>query len=238
MELTIIAPMYNEESNVENTFRAIKEVFDKIGIDWELIFVNDGSTDDTFKRAKELEKKEPRLRVLGYPVNAGAGRALREGFKAAAGRYVISVDFDLSYSPDQILKIYQKLCSDPSIDAVLGSCYMPGGRVEGVDPYRLSVSWLGNMVLSIVFGGRVCTITCVFRGYKKEVIRGLNLHLDKKDIHLEILAGLLGQRRKIVEIPAVLRLRKKGKSKFKLWKTSRSHLRFIFSYLSGKYKNI
>ncbi len=237
MELTIIAPMYNEESNVESTFYSIKEVFDKSGIDWELLFVNDGSIDNTLNRAKELEKKEPRLKVLGYPVNAGAGRALREGFKAASGRYVISVDFDLSYSPDQILKLYQKLASDPYIDAVLGSCYMPGGRVEGVDPYRLFVSWLGNMVLSAVFGGRARTITCVFRGYKREVIQGLKLQLDKKDIHLEILAGLIGQKRKISEIPATLRLRSKGKSKFKLWKTSRSHLKFIFSYLSGKYKN-
>lgn len=237
MELSIIAPMYNEASSVETTFYKISKVFDKTGIDWELIYVNDGSTDDTFERAQEMEKREARLKVIGYSENTGAGKALREGFKNACGRYIITVDFDLSYSADQILKVYQKLTSDSMIDVVLGSCYMKGGRVEGVDPCRLFISYLGNLVLSMVFQGRVRTITCIFRGYKKEVIQTLNLHLDKKDIHLEILAKLLSQGRRIIEIPAVLRPRDKGKSKFKFWRTSRSHLRFILFYFLGRYRS-
>lgn len=234
MELSIIAPMYNEESNVSTSFNEIKKVLDKTNIDWEVIFVDDGSTDETLKQALRLEKQESRLIVAGYAQNAGLGKALREGFKIARGQYVITVDFDLSYSAEQILNIYRKLSADPTIEVVLGSCYMKGGRVEGVDPYRLFVSWLGNMVLSIVFRGHVHTITCIFRGYKKEVIQSLKLHLDRKDIHLEILAELLDQRRKIVEIPAVLRVRKKGISKFKFWRTCKSHFRFIFFYLLGK----
>ena len=237
MELSIIAPMYNEEDNVESTFYKIKEVLGQKNSDWEVIFVDDGSTDATLQRAQALEKREPHLRVIGYAQNTGAGRALRTGFKNARGRYIITVDFDLSYSAEQILNLYQKLKQEPGIDAVLGSCYMQGGRVEGVDPWRLFVSWLGNVVLRAVFRCRVHTITCIFRGYKKEVIQGLDLHLEKKDIHLEILARILSQRRKIAEVPAVLRIRGKGKSKFKFWKTCRSHLRFIFLYLFGKYKS-
>lgn len=234
MQLSIIAPMYNEESSVETTFYEIKKYFDKTNIDWEFICVDDGSADGTLKRAVELGRKEPRLIVKSYTQNAGIGKALREGFKVARGRYIITIDFDLTYSVGQILGIYKKLTECPQIDAVFGSCYMKGGRVEGVDPYRLFVSWLGNVVLSTVFQGHVCTITCIFRGYKKEVIQDLELYSDKKDIHLEILAKLLSRHRKIIEIPAVLTVRDRGKSKFKFWRTSKSHLRFIFFYLLWK----
>lgn len=236
--MSIIAPMHNEESNVENTFYEIKKVLNKTDIDWELIFVDDGSTDETLKRAVELEKLEPRLIVRGYAQNAGLGKALREGFKIARGEYIITIDFDLSYSAEQILNIYKRLTQDEMIDVVLGSCYMRGGRVEGVDPWRLFVSWLGNIVLSIVFQGHIRTITCIFRGYKREVIQGLGLRLDKKDIHLEILSKLLKHRRKIVEIPSVLTVRSKGKSKFEFLRTCKSHLRFIFFYLLRKYNII
>lgn len=238
MDLSIVAPMYNEEDNVLSTFSRLKNVLEPEGINWEIIFVNDGSTDKTFVNALELAKKEPRLKVIGYEKNTGAGKALREGFKAAQGEYIISVDFDLSYSAEQVLNLYKTLSSRPDLDALFGSCYKKGGRVEGVDSWRLFVSWLGNVVLSIVFGGRVHTVTCVFRGYKKNIIKSLILSLDTKDIHLEILAQLISRKKKIAEIPAVLRVRKKGKSKFRFWKTSKNHLRFIFLYFLGGYRTI
>lgn len=237
-QLSIVSPMYNEENSVEATFYKIKDNLDKTGIDWEFICVDDGSTDATLKRSLELEKKEQRLVVKGYAQNAGPGKALREGFKAARGEYIITIDFDLTYSVEQVLGMYRKLTQEPDIDAVFGSCYMKGGRVEEVDPFRLFVSWLGNVVLSVVFSGCVRTITCIFRGYKKEVIQSLELCSDKKDIHLEILARLLARKRKIAEIPAVLTARGKGKSKFKFGRTCRSHLKFIFFYLLWNFRII
>ena len=106
---------------------------------------------------------------------------------------------------------------------------MPGGATEGVDPFRLLVSRTGNRVLSTALGGRVRTITCVLRGYRRHVLRTLDLESSGKEIHLEILAKALAQGYEVREIPATLRARKKGRSKFRLGGTAWNHLLFAFA---------
>ncbi len=105
-DLTIIAPMYNEEENVPLTVSKIEETMASFSGSWEFILVNDGSTDRSFECARELAASRPNVRVIGYDENAGRGKALRTGFDAARGRIVATVDFDLSYSPDHILRMY------------------------------------------------------------------------------------------------------------------------------------
>ena len=228
LELSIVAPMYNERDNIVGTLEEIKKAMHGAKFEWELIFVDDGSTDGSFKKAKKLEIQESYLKVIGYRTNMGRGRALREGFKHARGNYIITVDFDLSYSADQILNIYNKFKEDESVDAVLGSCYMEGGDVKGIGLVRHLISRLGNRVLGIVFPGNFHTTTCIFRGYKREIIQNIELESNRKDIHLEILSKLLALNSKIIEIPAKLTCRKKGKSKFKLRESVANHLAFTF----------
>ena len=224
-DLTIIAPMFNEEANVASTVERIKEAMKGFAGTWEFVMVNDGSTDNTEAVARALAAKEPNVRVTGYPQNAGRGRALRWGFAEARGRIVASVDFDLSYSPDHILRMYDYLAANPGVDVVLASAYMPGGRAKGVPAGRLVASYLGNVVLRFALGG-IHTTTCVVRAYRREVLEALDLESDGKEIHLEILSKALALGFRIDEIPATLTGRKKGKSKFKLKRTSLSHLLF------------
>jgi len=225
-DLTIIAPMYNEEANVASTISRIKEAMSAFRESWEFIMVNDGSTDGTFETAKRLVAAEPNMRVIGYSRNAGRGRALRTGFAAARGRIVATVDFDLSYSPDHILRMYAYLQENPDVDIVLASAYMPGGSVAGVPAGRLFASRLGNVILRYALGGKFHTATCVVRAYRHEALDALDLESDGKDIHLEILSKALSLGFRIAEIPATLVGRKKGRSKFRLRKTSVSHLLF------------
>ncbi|MEM9400155.1 MAG: glycosyltransferase family 2 protein, partial [Verrucomicrobiota bacterium] len=148
MKLSLIAPMYNEEANVERTYRLVTEELDRAGyLDRELIFVNDGSTDSTWEKAKALAKKKDDLIVLGYSHNQGRGKALRTGFDTASGDFVLSFDFDLSYSPDHLTRMLDYLKQHPEIDVVLTSCYLPGGKTEGVPRVRLWSSKLGNYLL-------------------------------------------------------------------------------------------
>jgi glycosyltransferase involved in cell wall biosynthesis len=224
-DLTIVAPMFNEEANVASTIDRIKEAMKRFRGTWEFVMVNDGSTDNTEPVARSLTAKEPNVRVTGYPQNAGRGRALRWGFAEARGRIVASVDFDLSYSPDHILRMYDYLAANPGVDIVLASAYMPGGKAKGVPAGRLVASYLGNVVLRFALGG-IHTSTCVVRAYRREVLEALDLESDGKEIHLEILSKALALGFRIAEIPATLTGRKKGKSKFRLKKTSLSHLLF------------
>ena len=226
IELTIIAPMYNEVSNIETTIIAIQKTMLEFPYTWEFILVNDGSIDNSLDVASDWEAKLKWVRVFSYPVNQGRGKALRTGFEAAKGKYVVSIDFDLSYSPDHILTIYDALKADQSIDIVLGSAYMKGGKVFGGRPLHIFLSKLGNKILQIAFSGRFRTITCVLRGYRREALQGLVLESNRKEIHLEILSKAVALGYNIKEVPATLRSRKKGVSKTKLGMTSVSHLLF------------
>ena len=225
--LTILAPMYNEAENVEKTLMALNKTMLGFAESWEILFVNDGSRDGTLEIARGFEKTITNLRVISYPENCGRGKALRTGFENARGKYVISIDFDLSYSPDHILRIYQELVDPEQMaDVVLGSAYMVGGKTSGVSPLRLLVSKGGNLILRFAFPRKFNTTTCILRGYRKEVLDSLDLSSDGKEIHLEILSKVCALGFNIKEIPATLTSRKEGPSKFRFRQTAFTHVIF------------
>lgn len=226
-ELTVLLPMYNEAENVENTISSIRETMLDFGKPWELLFVNDGSTDNSLDIARKWEEKIDNLHVISYPVNCGRGKALRTGFENACGKYVITIDFDLSYSPDHILRIYEELTDpDQMNDVVLGSVYMKGGKAIGVSPKRLLISKIGNKILQYAFPTKFKTTTCILRGYRKEVLKALDLESNRKEIHLEIISKVCALGFRVKEIPAILTNRKEGKSKFKFRRTAFTHILF------------
>ena len=228
MKVSLIAPMYNEEANVEQTYQMITEELDQAGyLDRELIFVNDGSTDNTWEKAKTLAKKQSDLTILGYAPNQGRGKALRTGFDHASGDFILTLDFDLSYSPDHLTRMLVYLKEHPEVDVILTSCYMPGGKTEGVPRFRLWSSKLGNYLLRYAFSPRVYTSTCVVRGYRKQVIKDLVLESNRKEIHLEVISKALAYGYRIAEIPGTLRKRMAGSSTFTWRTTSLSHILFL-----------
>ena len=229
MKISIVAPMFNESANMENTLAAIKtEMAKHPDWDYEMIFVNDGSTDDTWTKGKDLEKKEEQLTVIGYQTHQGRGMALRIGFSEASGNVIATIDFDLSYNPSHITKMVETLRDNPSVDVVLASAFMPGGQTINVPPFRLWISRMANFLCQYAFKQKIYTSTCVVRAYRKKVLDNLTLESTDKVIHLEIISKALDTSYKIKEIPAILSVRKTGKAKFKLVASSISHLKFLF----------
>ena len=226
IDLSIIVPCYNESENVVNTVEKIVTALADRPETWELIMVNDGSTDDTFEVMQRVAKEDSRVVPAGYPKNGGRGKALRTGFREARGEIICSTDADLSYKADYILDLLDALAEDPDIDFVLGSPYMPGGGTENVPKNRLFISRMGNRVLQFTVNRDIYTFTCVFRAYRREVIDAIVLESDGKEIHLEILSRALGAGYRVKEVPAVLTARQRGKSKFRFGGTAVSHLLF------------
>lgn len=226
MKYSVIVPCFNEEDNIVTTITRIAEHLETLDGTWEILVVNDGSTDNTRSVAEEYAARNQRVRVLGYEVNTGRGKALRTGFAGARGDFVCSTDADLSYDPLYIPQLFNALTGDPAADMMLASPYMEGGGTEGVPWKRLLISKLGNRIISFAMGGKIKTITCVFRAYRREVLDSLDLEADGKEIHLEILSKALAIGFKAKEFPAVLKSRVKGKSKFKFKGTAISHLLF------------
>jgi len=226
MDLSIVIPMFNEAENVRATVARVEEALSAFEGEYEIVAVNDGSTDTTLDILREMALQNQTLRVVSYSRNVGRGKALRTGFREARGDLVVSIDADLSYDPKYILDLLRVLENEKDIDLVLASPYMPGGGVQDVPTFRLLVSKLGNKILRLAMPNRIYTSTGIFRAYRRKVLDSLELESDGKEIHLEILSKAIALGFRVKEVPAILTGRKKGRSKFKFRKTAITHLAF------------
>ena len=228
MDLSVVIPMYNEAENAESTLKRVEDALASFQGNYEIVTVDDGSVDNTCQVLNRLALENGRIRVVSYEKNRGRGMALRRGFKASKGEIIVSIDADLSYDPRYIPGVFETLRAEKDIDVVLASPYMPGGGVQGVPFLRLWISRLGNRVLRFAMPNRIYTSTGIFRGYRRKVLDSLELESEGKEIHLEILSKVIALGYRVKEVPAILKGRKKGKSKFKFKKTAVSHLVFSF----------
>ena len=242
--LSVIIPAYNESTiivqNVDELAAWLRE-HDQ-GLSFEIVVVDDGSTDGMGDLLEEACRERDWLLVAQHPVNLGRGRGVRTGFEASSGDYLICLDADLSYSPEHIPRLLEPLMAGRA-DVTLASVYHPEGELINVPAQRVFLSRVGNKILSLGFGGKFSTVTCIVRGYTRKVADNLELVSDGKELHLEVIqkAQLLGYR--VEEVPAVLRWRdrKRGqKAKtgllpeiaiFKMRKTVLSHL--VFNYITN-----
>jgi glycosyltransferase involved in cell wall biosynthesis len=227
MKLSIIIPVYNEESSIEATIDELESYMKGYSecSCWEVILVNDGSTDSTLKVINSIKQKKPWLKIVDLGANFGRGKALRRGLAKATGDIIVSLDADLSYAPYHIKRMVEKLVSK-NADLVLASAYGRGGTVKNVPFIRLWISRMGNMILSFMYGENITVLTCIARAYKKTFIDRLDLHSNDKDLHLEILykAKILGAI--ILEVPGDLKWRKKKTATLKKYVRRRSTLKF------------
>jgi len=226
MDLSIVIPMFNEAENVESTLNRIEQALASFQGTYEIIAVDDGSLDNTLEILKRIESQNEKIKVVSYSKNIGRGMAMRKGFQESKGDMVVSIDADLSYDPGYILDLVNTLRNEQDIDLALASPYMPGGGVQDVPLFRLWISKFGNKILRLAMPNKIYTSTGIFRAYRKRVLDSLELESDGKEIHLEILSKAMALGYRVKEVPAILRGRRKGRSKFKFKKTAISHLVF------------
>ena len=232
-EISIVCPMYNEEAIIGDSIRKKLPVLDQLPVKWELILVNDGSTDRTLEITQEAIRGHDRVRVVSYNRNRGRGYALRTGFKSSHGKYVITTESDMTWGADIIQRLYEEL-QNSCAEVVIASPYAKGGTLENVPLKRAFLSRLGNQILRRTVPRDITMLSGMTRGYVGDFIRALPLEQDRKEIHLEIIskACMLGCH--FSEIGATLRWKKptgdqpKRKSKFRASKLIISHLLFGF----------
>lgn len=228
LAVSVVVPMHNEAANLPSTLVEIARELKRLNRSFEVLAVNDGSTDDTASRLRALAQIAPWLRIVDYQPNRGRGYAIRQGIGEADGEVICTIDADLSYTPDHLVKMVELFDHYPKLDCVVGSPYTSGGSTENVPRSRLWISRLGNRVISRAIGGNIKTTTGVLRAYRADCIKSLELFADGKELHLEIISKLLAAGYHILEMPAVLRGRKRGKSKFNFRAIASSHLLFSF----------
>jgi glycosyltransferase involved in cell wall biosynthesis len=208
--VSIVAPAFNEADILETNVERICSYMDTLADRWrwELILVDDGSTDATAELAAAAARTRAAIAVERHPVNLGLGQALRTGFRRAAGAYVVVVDLDLTYAPEHIGQMLDRL-HERRADVVLASPYMAGGRTSRVPWTRRFLSRWGNRFLAMtargaVAGGNISTLTGMVRAYDARFLRLLNLKSTGMEINTEIIYKGTVLNARIEEVPAHL----------------------------------
>lgn len=205
--ISVVCPFYNEEAILAKALPHLLGSLDTLDEPFEVIVVDDGSTDGGRAIAEAVAAEDPRLRVAGYDRNRGRGYAIRAGIAAATGEVVVTTEIDLSWGDDIVHRLVAAWREDPKTDIVIASPHLPGGGYRNVPQVRVWLSSLGNRIIRAGLAWGITMNTGMTRLYRRERFLTLPLDQDEKEQHLEILEKALAFGWRIREIPALLEWR-------------------------------
>ena len=218
MVFSVVVPLYNEEESLEELHRRLTLVMQPLSENFEIIFVDDGSTDNSFAVLKTLHEKDSRVKVIQFRKNFGKASALSAGFKKAQGEIIITLDADLQDLPEEIPNLLKKIET--------GCDLVSGWKVKRKDPVvRKVASRLFNYVTSFYTGVNLHDFNCGLKCYRREVIEELDLY---GELHRYIPAIANWKGFNVGEVKVGHHPRMHGKSKF----GSERYLRGLFDLLT------
>ena len=206
-DLSIIISLYNEEESLPELVTWITDVMQKEGYSYELIMVDDGSQDGSWKIIRELSQANPNIKGISFRRNYGKSAALYEGFKAASGRVVVTMDADLQDSPEEIPQMYDMVVNQ-GFDIVSGwKQHRQDNKLTKNLPSKLY-----NATARWITGIKLHDMNCGLKAYRNEVVKNIEVY-GEMHRYIPYLAKNAGFSR-ITEKPVHHQKRKYGKSKF------------------------
>ena len=208
-DLSIVISLFNEEESLPELISWIEKVMDAEGYSYEVIMVDDGSRDESWKLIKEFSQKNPSIRGISFRRNYGKSAALFHGFKAAEGRVVITMDADLQDSPDEIPELYRMIVEE-------GYDIVSGWKKQRFDNKLTKnlPSKLYNWTARKITGIKLHDMNCGLKAYRNEVVKNIEVY-GEMHRYIPYLAKNAGFE-KITEKPVQHQKRKYGVSKFGL----------------------
>ncbi len=203
--VSLVVSAYNEAPIVEKNLATLCQYMGSLDDEyrWEMIFINDGSTDKTGELAEAFARTKNNIHVLHHMMNLGLGQALKLAFDQSRGDYIVTFDIDLSYSPDHIRTLLTRI-RQTRAQIVVASPYMKGGKISHVPWLRRILSVWANRFLSSAAKGDLSTLTGMVRVYDGRFLRGLNLRSTGMEVNTEIIYKAMMLRAGIDEIPGHL----------------------------------
>jgi glycosyltransferase involved in cell wall biosynthesis len=211
-EVSIVIPLHNEATTLDELYERVRSTMEKMEHSWELVLVNDGSTDDTPRILDALYKVDPHITVVHLRRNYGQTPALMAGFHHARGELIVSLDGDLQHAPEEIPEFIEKIQE--------GYDMVSGWRTARSDAFltRTVPSRIANWLIAKVSGVNVHDFGTTFKAYKREILADLHLY---GDLHRFVPALIALNGARIVEIPIKDMGRNQGKSHYGLGRTFR-----------------
>ncbi len=226
MDLSLVIPIYNEEENIPLLYAEIKEVLDGTSHQYEMIFIDDGSSDTSVQVLEQLSQKDERVLVVALRRNFGQTAAMSAGFDHASGDIIITMDGDLQNDPHDIPDMVAKL--NDGYDVVTG------WRYDRQDPFisRKLPSMMANKLISWITGVGLHDYGCTLKAFRREVTENIRLY---GEMHRFIPAIASGMGISFTEVKVNHRARRFGTSKYGISRTIRVVLdlmtvKFILSY--------
>jgi dolichol-phosphate mannosyltransferase len=234
MKISIVIPAHNEENNLPKIIPALQKELDKYI--YEIIVVNDGSTDRTREVGEELAKKFPKLRIVNKGAPCGVGRALKKGYSSLGkgSDWVLSMDCDFLENIKEIKRLIKK--AEEGYDGVIGSRYIENGRLVNYPLLKKISNRTYHLLVRGVLGIKQKDLTNNFKLYKREIFETIKWQSNDFAINAEtgVLPVLKGYR--IAEVPVSWVQRYFDKSDFKVFRLAPSYLKVAGNALRMKLK--
>ncbi|MEW6745987.1 MAG: glycosyltransferase [Planctomycetota bacterium] len=218
--ITIVVPLLNEAENIPELCSRLCAVLEQSGEPWEIIAIDDGSTDETLALLRVQQEERPQLRVISFARNFGQHAAVMAGFEAARGRWIITIDGDLQNPPEEIPKLLQALRNGHDLVNTVRV-----GRQDTL--FRKAASGLINRIARRISGIQLRDFGCMLRGYDWSVVEPM---LCRREFHTFIPALAMLHARKPIELPVAHSPRLHGSSTYSLWRLFRLQLDLVTSF--------
>lgn len=203
-KVSLVIPLLNEEESLMPLYNEIKKIVDKLKINYEIVFIDDGSTDSSLQKLRELNRKDRNARYISFRKNYGKSAALNVGFKKASGDAIITMDADLQDDPAEIENLLEKL--DNGWDMV------SGWKKVRFDPFvKKHSSKFFNYTTRVLTKIKIHDFNCGLKAYKRDVIKNINVY-GELHRYIPVLANNKGFT--VTEIPVKHHPRRYGKTKF------------------------
>ncbi|MCL1833131.1 MAG: glycosyltransferase family 2 protein [Leptospirales bacterium] len=224
--LSVMLPVYNEEKSIEPQYKAVLNAVKKLNKTYEIIFVDDGSTDQSPELLKSIAKRDKNVKVVLFRKNFGQTAAMAAGIDFSTGEVIVFMDSDLQNEPEDIAKLLEKI--DEGYDVV------SGWRNKRQDKWlsRKLPSKIANYIISKVTGVPLHDLGCSLKAYRGDILRQVNLYGEMHRF-IPIHASWVGA--KITEIPVGHHARQFGKSKYGIIRTFKVILDLITVKFMGSY---
>jgi dolichol-phosphate mannosyltransferase len=223
MTLSVVIPAHDEAACVAACLDGLTGTLRRHRIPYEIVLVDDDSTDDTGRVALARAAEDPAIRYVRRPGPAGFGRAIRAGLQAAKGDVVVIFMGDLSDDPEDVVAYYRKI--EGGYDCVFGSRFIRGSSVEHYPIVKLVANRLVNRLIQVMFWTRFNDLTNAFKAYRADVIRECGpYYASHFNITIEMSLGALIRGYSIAQVPIRWSGRTWGSSNLKLREMGRRYL--------------